>query len=79
MSDLENFTPKLTADHSFRFVSQEFGESFFYAAVRTALLSAGLVIYSTPPVVRRSPGTVTAHSESAKLKTTQHGLNALYR
>ncbi|MEH1977623.1 MAG: hypothetical protein V7L02_31285 [Nostoc sp.] len=42
-------------------------------------MSAGLVIYSTPPVVRRSPGTVTGHSESAKLKTTQHGLNALYR
>ncbi|MHC5757737.1 hypothetical protein [Nostoc sp.] len=31
-------------------------------------MSAGLVIYSTPPVVRRSPGTVTGHSESAKLK-----------
>lgn len=28
MSDLENFTPKLTADGSFPFVSQEFGESF---------------------------------------------------
>lgn len=28
MSDLENFTPKLTADGSFTFVSQEFGESF---------------------------------------------------
>ncbi|MCC5630194.1 hypothetical protein [Nostoc sphaeroides] len=28
MSDLENFTPKLTADASFTFVSQEFGESF---------------------------------------------------
>ncbi|MEH1966003.1 tRNA (5-methylaminomethyl-2-thiouridine)(34)-methyltransferase MnmD [Nostoc sp.] len=32
------------------------------AAVRTALLSAGLVIYSTPPVGRRSPGTVAAHA-----------------
>ncbi|BDI18427.1 hypothetical protein ANSO36C_42290 [Nostoc cf. commune SO-36] len=30
------------------------------AAVRTALLSAGLVIGSTPPVGRRSPGTVAA-------------------
>jgi tRNA U34 5-methylaminomethyl-2-thiouridine-forming methyltransferase MnmC len=28
MSDLENFTPKLTGDGSFTFVSQEFGESF---------------------------------------------------
>ncbi|WP_392531188.1 tRNA (5-methylaminomethyl-2-thiouridine)(34)-methyltransferase MnmD [Nostoc sp. C117] len=28
MSNLENFTPKLTADGSFTFVSQEFGESF---------------------------------------------------
>ncbi|MBW4555423.1 MAG: hypothetical protein KME59_05700 [Trichormus sp. ATA11-4-KO1] len=31
------------------------------AAVRTALLSAGLQIGSTPPVGRRSPGTVAAH------------------
>ncbi|WP_375511956.1 tRNA (5-methylaminomethyl-2-thiouridine)(34)-methyltransferase MnmD [uncultured Nostoc sp.] len=38
------------------------------AAVRTALLSAGLVIGSTPPVGRRSPGTVAAHSGSAELK-----------
>ncbi|WP_335135806.1 hypothetical protein [Nostoc sp.] len=28
MSDLENFTPKLTADGSFTFVSQKLGESF---------------------------------------------------
>lgn len=28
MTNLENFTPKLTADGSFTFVSQEFGESF---------------------------------------------------
>ncbi|MFW9260248.1 tRNA (5-methylaminomethyl-2-thiouridine)(34)-methyltransferase MnmD [Nostoc sp. CALU 546] len=33
------------------------------AAVRTALLSAGLIIGSTPPVGRRSPGTVAAHSQ----------------
>ncbi|MEH2027545.1 tRNA (5-methylaminomethyl-2-thiouridine)(34)-methyltransferase MnmD [Nostoc sp.] len=35
------------------------------AAVRTALLSADLVICSTPPVGRRSPGTVATHSRSA--------------
>ncbi|BAY27795.1 hypothetical protein NIES2100_76210 [Calothrix sp. NIES-2100] len=33
------------------------------AAVRTALLSAGLVIGSTPPVGRRSPGTVAVHQK----------------
>ncbi|WP_138498783.1 tRNA (5-methylaminomethyl-2-thiouridine)(34)-methyltransferase MnmD [Nostoc sp. PA-18-2419] len=33
------------------------------AAVRTALLSAGLAIGSTPPVGRRSPGTVAAHNQ----------------
>ncbi|MEH1814502.1 MAG: MnmC family methyltransferase [Nostoc sp.] len=38
------------------------------AAVRTALLSAGLVIYSTPPVGRRSPGTVATHSQNAEFK-----------
>ncbi|MEH1923797.1 tRNA (5-methylaminomethyl-2-thiouridine)(34)-methyltransferase MnmD [Nostoc sp.] len=38
------------------------------AAVRTALLSAGLVIYSTPPVGRRSPGTMAAHSRIAESK-----------
>ena len=31
------------------------------AAVRTALLSAGLVIGSTAPVGRRTPGTIAAH------------------
>ncbi|MEH2330428.1 tRNA (5-methylaminomethyl-2-thiouridine)(34)-methyltransferase MnmD [Nostoc sp.] len=36
------------------------------AAVRTALLSAGLVISSTPPVGRRSPGTVATHSKNAE-------------
>ncbi|MBD2524068.1 tRNA (5-methylaminomethyl-2-thiouridine)(34)-methyltransferase MnmD [Nostoc sp. FACHB-133] len=36
------------------------------AAVRTALLSAGLAIASTPPVGRRSPGTVAAHSASGE-------------
>ncbi|ABA21400.1 Protein of unknown function DUF752 [Trichormus variabilis ATCC 29413] len=34
------------------------------AAVRTALLMAGLHIGSTPPVGRRSPGTVAAHPQS---------------
>ncbi|MEH2436795.1 MAG: MnmC family methyltransferase [Nostoc sp.] len=43
------------------------------AAVRTALLSAGLAIGSTPPVGRRSPGTVASHSNS-----TQHWLNHSY-
>ncbi|MBN3924866.1 MnmC family methyltransferase [Nostoc sp. NMS4] len=38
------------------------------AAVRTALLSAGLMISSTPPVGRRSPGTVATHSRSAESK-----------
>ncbi|MEH2173846.1 tRNA (5-methylaminomethyl-2-thiouridine)(34)-methyltransferase MnmD [Nostoc sp.] len=38
------------------------------AAVRTALLSAGLVIGSTPPVGRRSPGTVATHSQNAESK-----------
>jgi len=32
------------------------------AAVRTALLTAGLQIGSTPPVGRRSPGTVAVHN-----------------
>lgn len=35
------------------------------AAVRTALLAAGLVIGSTPPVGRRTPGTVAAHARGA--------------
>ncbi|BAY90490.1 MULTISPECIES: tRNA (5-methylaminomethyl-2-thiouridine)(34)-methyltransferase MnmD [unclassified Tolypothrix] len=38
------------------------------AAVRAAFLSAGLQIGSTPPVGRRSPGTVAVHSESANAK-----------
>ncbi|MHC5768259.1 MAG: tRNA (5-methylaminomethyl-2-thiouridine)(34)-methyltransferase MnmD [Nostoc sp.] len=37
-------------------------------AVRTALLAAGLVIGSTPPVGRRSPGTVATHSKNAESK-----------
>jgi tRNA U34 5-methylaminomethyl-2-thiouridine-forming methyltransferase MnmC len=36
------------------------------AAVRTALLSAGLQIGSTPPVGRRSPGTVAAYPQNSK-------------
>ncbi|MDF5708053.1 MAG: MnmC family methyltransferase [Nostoc sp. S4] len=38
------------------------------AAVRTALLSAGLAIGSTPPVGRRSPGTVAAHNQDARTR-----------
>ncbi|MDZ7962597.1 MAG: MnmC family methyltransferase [Aulosira sp. DedQUE10] len=38
------------------------------AAVRTAFLSAGFKIGSTPPVGRRSPGTVAVHSESTESK-----------
>jgi tRNA U34 5-methylaminomethyl-2-thiouridine-forming methyltransferase MnmC len=33
------------------------------AAVRTALLAAGLVVSSTPPIGRRTPGTVAGHPE----------------
>lgn len=36
------------------------------AAVRAAFLAAGLVIGSTPPVGRRTPGTVAAHSHSGE-------------
>ncbi|MEH2251558.1 tRNA (5-methylaminomethyl-2-thiouridine)(34)-methyltransferase MnmD [Nostoc sp.] len=36
------------------------------AAVRTALLSAGLIIGSTPPVGRRSPGTVATHAKGGE-------------
>ncbi|MFN6462067.1 MAG: tRNA (5-methylaminomethyl-2-thiouridine)(34)-methyltransferase MnmD [Nostoc sp. DedVER02] len=39
------------------------------AAVRTALLSAGLVVGSTPPVGRRSPGTIAIHSLSTELQS----------
>jgi tRNA U34 5-methylaminomethyl-2-thiouridine-forming methyltransferase MnmC len=35
------------------------------AAVRTALLNADLVIASTPPVGRRTPGTIAAHRDEA--------------
>ncbi|MBD2337571.1 hypothetical protein H6G64_11295 [Calothrix sp. FACHB-156] len=38
------------------------------AAVRAAFLNAGLKIGSTPPVGRRSPGTVAVHCESANAK-----------
>ncbi|MFS0515469.1 tRNA (5-methylaminomethyl-2-thiouridine)(34)-methyltransferase MnmD [Nostoc sp. UIC 10607] len=53
------------------------------AAIRTALLSAGLIIGSTPPVGRRSPGTVAAHSGSTEYKyhsvhSTYYGLNHSY-
>lgn len=36
------------------------------AAVRTALLTAGLQIGSTPPVGRRTPGTVAVHADSSE-------------
>ncbi|BAY38161.1 hypothetical protein NIES2111_25060 [Nostoc sp. NIES-2111] len=36
------------------------------AAVRIALLTAGLQIGSTPPVGRRSPGTVAAHPQNSR-------------
>lgn len=39
------------------------------AAVRTAILTAGLHIGSTPPVGRRSPGTVAAHPQNSHLHT----------
>lgn len=39
------------------------------AAVRTALLTAGLHIGSTPPVGRRSPGTVAAHPQNSNFNT----------
>ncbi|MBD2346093.1 tRNA (5-methylaminomethyl-2-thiouridine)(34)-methyltransferase MnmD [Anabaena subtropica] len=39
------------------------------AAVRAALLTAGLHIGSTPPVGRRSPGTVAAHPQNSELNT----------
>lgn len=38
------------------------------AAVRTALLAAGLQIGSTPPVGRRTPGTVAVHPGSDELR-----------
>ncbi|RUR80930.1 tRNA (5-methylaminomethyl-2-thiouridine)(34)-methyltransferase MnmD [Chlorogloeopsis fritschii PCC 9212] len=41
------------------------------AAVRTALLAAGLQIGSTPPVGRRSPGTVAAHLRGQGEKETR--------
>ncbi|MFB2770816.1 tRNA (5-methylaminomethyl-2-thiouridine)(34)-methyltransferase MnmD [Pelatocladus sp. BLCC-F211] len=41
------------------------------AAVRTALLAAGLQIGSSPPVGRRSPGTVAAYKED--METGEHG------
>jgi tRNA U34 5-methylaminomethyl-2-thiouridine-forming methyltransferase MnmC len=39
------------------------------AAVRTAILTAGLQIGSTPPVGRRSPGTVAAHLQNSNIHT----------
>jgi len=44
------------------------------AAVRTALLSAGLVIGSTPPVGRRTPGTIAGYSEHTQTLTTSEFL-----
>ncbi|MGJ5674040.1 MAG: tRNA (5-methylaminomethyl-2-thiouridine)(34)-methyltransferase MnmD [Nostochopsis sp.] len=45
------------------------------AAVRTALLAAGLQIGSTPPVGRRSPGTVAAHKEDTGTRGRHHTVN----
>lgn len=44
------------------------------AAVRTALLSAGLVIGSTPPVGRRTPGTIAGYPEHTQTLTTSEFL-----
>jgi tRNA U34 5-methylaminomethyl-2-thiouridine-forming methyltransferase MnmC len=41
------------------------------AAVRTALLSAGLIIGSTTPVGRRSPGTIAAYPQDREKNITQ--------
>ncbi|MEA5619632.1 MnmC family methyltransferase [Cronbergia sp. UHCC 0137] len=37
------------------------------AAVRSAMLAAGLIIGSTPPVGRRTPGTIAAHNREENL------------
>lgn len=42
------------------------------AAVRTALLSAGLVIGSTPPVGRRTPGTIAAYPETKEQEISKN-------
>ncbi|NES99329.1 MAG: hypothetical protein F6K61_01905 [Sphaerospermopsis sp. SIO1G1] len=42
------------------------------AAVRTALLTAGLVIGSTTPVGRRTPGTIAAHSRYIEQEITDN-------
>ncbi|BAZ14151.1 hypothetical protein NIES4071_59910 [Calothrix sp. NIES-4071] len=44
------------------------------AAVRTALLTSGLIIASTPPVGRKTPGTVAAYPNSLQF-LTQHPLS----
>ncbi len=48
------------------------------AAVRTALLTAGLQIGSTPPVGRRTPGTVAAHSRGGGDGSSQFSFCAAY-
>jgi tRNA U34 5-methylaminomethyl-2-thiouridine-forming methyltransferase MnmC len=45
------------------------------AAVRTALLTSGLIIASTPPVGRKTPGTVAAHSNCVELLNLQSPLS----
>jgi len=45
------------------------------AAVRTALLAAGLVIGSTPPVGRRSPGTLAGHAKGGRETLQQFPLS----
>ncbi|MFM7405860.1 MAG: tRNA (5-methylaminomethyl-2-thiouridine)(34)-methyltransferase MnmD [Cuspidothrix sp.] len=44
------------------------------AAVRTALLSAGLVVGSTPPVGRRTPGTIAGYPQHTQVLTTEEFL-----
>jgi tRNA U34 5-methylaminomethyl-2-thiouridine-forming methyltransferase MnmC len=39
------------------------------AAVRTALLAAGLVVSSTPPIGRRTPGTIAGHPKHGEEST----------
>lgn len=42
------------------------------AAVRIALLEAGLIISSTPPVGRRTPGTLAAHKKASPEEVFSH-------
>ena len=42
------------------------------AAVRTALLAAGLVVSSTPPIGRRTPGTIAGHPQHEEESTISY-------